>query len=93
MKTKKSSVNTKRRPNYRILGVVTVCTVMIATAAFVTIRLTTPTMSAVAARPAETRPHFLPTVANQTAPPASVPDGMVSIPGGEFSMAPPTRRP
>jgi formylglycine-generating enzyme len=29
---------------------------------------------------------FLPTVANQTPPPGSAPEGMVWIPGGEFSM-------
>ena len=31
-------------------------------------------------------PHFQPTRENPRTPPGSVPDGMVWIPGGEFSM-------
>jgi sulfatase modifying factor 1 len=41
-------------------------------------------LSAVSAPPAA--PTFLPTVANAAAPTGVVPDGMVWIPGGEFSM-------
>jgi len=33
-----------------------------------------------------TSPEFLPTIENTTPPPASAPEGMVWIPGGEFSM-------
>jgi len=38
------------------------------------------------ATPAPTRLGFLPTVTNPSTPPAPAPDGMVWIPGGEFSM-------
>src|SRR6185369_15124270 len=47
-------------------------------------RVKTPRASEQPAAPSP--PAFEPTVANASAPPESPPDGMVWIPGGEFSM-------
>src|SRR5215510_5536558 len=45
-----------------------------------------PATSAGQATAAHPAPAFAPTVPNQTPPPAPAPEGMVWIPGGEFSM-------
>ena len=85
---KKSSGKSQSR-NYKWIAV---AVIVVAAAAGITFALLTrnprapsevrvPTAAMVAKAPA-----FGPTVANSTAPPGSAPDGMVWIPGGEFSM-------
>src|SRR5262245_18465019 len=87
MKSKKASMNTRRRSKRRLLGVVTVGTVTIAAAtALVAVRHIAPVTPSVAASPMDSEPSFLPTIANRAVGPFPAPDGMVWIPGGEFSM-------
>ena len=51
-----------------------------------TLRPRTPAESLVRATPPRSQPSFEPTVGNAASPTAPAPEGMVWIPGGEFSM-------
>jgi formylglycine-generating enzyme required for sulfatase activity len=82
----KKPIHTRRRSKYRLLGVVVAGLVTTAAVAFVVVQVTAPATPAVAAAPTEAESRFLPTVPNHMVAPAPVPDGMVWIPGGEYSM-------
>ncbi|MET0378522.1 MAG: formylglycine-generating enzyme family protein [Spongiibacteraceae bacterium] len=77
---KKSAQFRRRGAARKWLGIVLLA--VVASASFVAFKTTRPQTHNTAAGPAE----FLPTVENKNHPTTTAPEGMVWIPGGEFSM-------